>query len=217
MLQKIKVESIAPLQSKNIKNLLDLPYDRPCRCWGGDKLCTLLSSAKSLHWNLNENPLNQSISTQVSLSHACSIGGRYCVLNAFKISVASSFRRIISPIKSERWTLTPCKKKLKIALETFGNYKDIVPCYLCLIHLKVIQKTRVDIIFHISERGEFPLEMSILSSPAKKTSYGKRNSSQNISSWNYLSDIRRVYNITWAQCSIAICTVKSKVLNNGLI
>lgn len=69
-----------------------------------------------------------------------------------------------------------------IALETFGNYTDIVPWYLCLIHLKVIQKTRVDIIFHISERGEFPLEMSILSSPAKKMSYGKRNSSQNISS-----------------------------------
>uniref|UniRef100_A0A0A9DZ62 Emb2411 (Embryo defective 2411) n=1 Tax=Arundo donax TaxID=35708 RepID=A0A0A9DZ62_ARUDO len=37
----------------------------------------------------------------------CNIGGKICEIDAFRISVASSLRRIISPIKSDLFTLMP--------------------------------------------------------------------------------------------------------------
>jgi hypothetical protein len=40
-------------------------------------------------------------------SSTCNIGGKLCEIDAFRISAASSLRRIISPIKSDLFTLIP--------------------------------------------------------------------------------------------------------------
>lgn len=75
----------------------------------------------------------------------------------------------------------------------------ILQDYQRLVGVKIIQKTQVNIFIQVSEK------VSWLGNDGRlQNNLGSQNKSLEICGL-YLSVINSVYNITWAECSIAVC------------